>query len=323
MEAETAALLAARNLRPAPRADANTHVLVTCVETIQGRQCAAEIARAGTTAVLFAARPPLNDGGAGETRALVALTVQPVLAQRTPMLDVVELESQLMLVLDVDAVTLLEHTAAGWRPKDAKPLDRVVSWPRDVRGRLVVVGNGFEAFLPGRSCRGTLDPFDLACSDGRAPWPLGIENDGLADGRNFFTSPRVPPFYSVAPVSQPGESAWLVSAVDGGLRLVDSRFHVVGSFAGRGDDVVGLSGECVADQPTVLVGQESPDGGGGSVRAFELGNGHLVPLANPVSLPGELLALWPARAGSAALAVVHNLGLDRYEAFLVRLSCAR
>jgi hypothetical protein len=323
MEAEAATLLAARNLRPASRADAVTHVAVSCVESMQGRLCVAEVSRAGTTNVQFAARPPLTEGGAGEPRAVLALTIQPLFAQQSPMLDVAELDPQRMLVLDVDAVTLFERTAPGWGRKDAKPLGRVASWPRDVRGRLVVLGNKIEAFLPGRSCRGTVDPFELTCADGRTPWPLGIENDGLADGRNFFTSPKVPPFYSIAPVSQSGDTAWLLSAVDGGLRLVDSRFRTVGSFAGRGEDVVRISGECVAERPVLLTGQDSPDGGGASVRAFEFGNGFLAPLATPANLPGDLLALWPARDGSAALAVVHDLGLNQYEAFLVRVSCTR
>jgi hypothetical protein len=323
METEAAAILTARNLRPAPRAETNTHVLVGCAESMQGRLCAAEISRGGTTTVHFAVRPPLNEGGAAEPRALAALTVQPLFAQQSPILDVAELDPQRILVLDVDAVTLFERTAPGWTRKDAKPLERTASWPRDVRGRLVVLGNKIEAYLPGRSCHGTVDPFELACPDGRTPWPLGIENDGLADGRNFFTSPKVPPFYSIALVSQSGETAWLLAAVDGGLRLVDSRSRTVGSFAGRGEDVVRISGECTTDRPVVLIGQDSPDGDGASVRAFEFGNGFPAPLATPASLPGDLLALWPARDGSAALAVVHDLGLTQYEAYLVRVSCTR
>lgn len=324
-ETVMATLLGSRNLKPAPHADPNTHVRITCSESLQGRVCAAEIIKGAAENVVLAARPFANGtaADAGETQPVAALTVRPVHAQRAPMLDAVLLDAQRMLVLDVNGVTAFGRTATGWKALDTKPVERTTAWPRDVRGRLTVLGNAFEAFLPGRACRGTVEPLDLACSDSRAAWPLGIENDGLAEGRNFFTSSRLPAFYSAARLQEAGEPAWLLSTVDGGLKLLDSHLKPVASLPGGGDDVVRISSECAPGRPVVLVGEESATGRVDGLKAFEITGNVRLPIATPVSLPGDLAALWPTTDGSTALAIVRNLDADRYEAFLVGISCAR
>jgi hypothetical protein len=94
------------------------------------------------------------------------------------------------------------------------------------------------------------------------------------------------------------------------------------AIPGPAGDVVALASACGSGRSIVLNGEESAEGASDALRAFEMANGRRVPVIPPVILPGSLVALWPSN-GNEALAIVRRHGLDRYEAFLVGLSCAR
>jgi hypothetical protein len=321
-ETDIASRLAERSLKPGVRADGGAHVAVTCAESVQARLCTAEVTRGGTTSVIFAAGP-LDAGIRDDARPPTVLTLRPLFGHPAALLDVVVIDAQRLLVLDAKSLTLFAQTASGWSARDSQGVEGASPWPRDVRGRLAVHQNAVEAFLPGRSCRGTVEPLVLRCSDAREAWPLGIENDGLAEGRNYFTSAKVPAFYSAAALQSNVGPAWLLSTVDGGLQLFDRQFHPVSGFPGRAGDVVALPSECTRGRDVVLVAEESADGVVDTLQAFDIVGGQRVAASAPASLPGVLVALWPADDGTNAVAITRNPALNRYEAFLAGLSCAR
>src|SRR5262249_37196256 len=135
---------------------------------------------------------------------IVAIELRPIYTQRSPMLDVAVAGDQL-LVLSSDAVMRVDGATPanlGGRTTAPKPITTTRLLPGGVRGRLRVAGKTFEAFLPGVPCRGTIDPFTLVCADEIEPWPIGLDNSGIAPSRNAFSTPDGFVFYEVAPLDR-------------------------------------------------------------------------------------------------------------------------
>jgi hypothetical protein len=85
-------------------------------------------------------------------------------------------------------------------------------------------GDAFEVFLPGVTCRGSSMRFALACADEGEPWPIGIENAGMAASRNTFATPEGFSFYEAAPLDG---GQWLVVDQQGTLTFLDAQRRVV------------------------------------------------------------------------------------------------
>src|SRR4029079_18974395 len=70
--------------------------------------------------------------------------------------------------------------------------------------------------------------FALGCADEGEPWPIGIENAGMAASRNTFATPEGFSFYEAAPLDG---GQWLVVDQQGMLTFLDAQRRVVA----RGD----------------------------------------------------------------------------------------
>src|SRR6202521_953965 len=161
--------------------------------------------------------------GAPFTAALpIILKTTLLFAQEQPMLDVALVEmpgGARLLVLNGDAVAVYRHhgaNAAGqWELEASLPITHSRTFPRDLRGRLLLRRDHlFDVYLPGTFCRTTstsVAPLTLTCNDTDDPWPLTQDNSSVraffTASRNFFTgalSPgigkvsNVPSFYSAA-----------------------------------------------------------------------------------------------------------------------------
>jgi len=88
---------------------------------------------------------------APDTLPTVAVDMRPLFSQRRPILDVLDVASQ-RIVLDATAVSVYSRSDTGWRLDHATPISAPIPWPRDLRGRLVRLGDSVTAELPALAC---------------------------------------------------------------------------------------------------------------------------------------------------------------------------
>jgi hypothetical protein len=316
---ELTRLLAARGVRLGETADGATIVRCSCLENLRERACVADIGD-GSVRRVVATTQPRGQTEPPARDPIVALELRPLYAQRDPILDVAVADGSL-LVLTPAMLMLVpaESKAATAAPAPSQFITTARIWPRDLRGRLRTTAGGFEVFLPGVTCRGTLTPFTLACADEGDAWPIGIENAGIAPSRNTFATPEGLSFYDAASL---GDERWLIVDQQGVLTFLDSHRRVVAK-GDAADHAVALRGSCAPDS-YVATTARPPDAESADVVLLSRASGdQLVPIPSTVVLPGTLTALWPTADDRAATAIVHNARSGRYEAFHLSLSCTR
>jgi hypothetical protein len=328
LRGELAQALSARGVRLVESAESATVVVrASCHENLRERACVADIQK-GTARQVVAAARPLD--ARADRAARPSLETQRLVSQRAPILDAV-LAGDGLVVLDPASVTRYRRGDDGWERVESQPITTARIWPRDVRGRLHVEAGRdvthdlthdvthITAFLPGVVCRSASDGTRLACVDDRQPWPIGLENSGIEANRNYFLTPEGLAFFGAAPLVPDAGARWLAAGTTGALLLLDESRRSVATLA-AGDDVVALNAPCTG--PVVLVasaGRNGPD----TLRLFRAVYRQLVPAAAPLELPGRFTALWTAAGGTAATAVAHDAGAERYEALQVRIACDR
>jgi hypothetical protein len=320
---EIADQLRARGLSLVSAASGAAKVRVACSENLRDHVCAAEIVKGDSRDVVAASRPRALAAAQPSSR-LVTLDVRPVLAQRERILDLVEIGDRL-LVLDVAGFDLYLRSDTGWKPAGTVAVASPPARPRDPRGRLSVNGERVDAFLPGMTCRCTLEPFKADCvSAQNSSWPVGAPNSILAPGANYFTSPNTPPFFTAAQLgTEAGLTTWLLAGVDGRLHLLGAAFEARQTLPGLGDDVASVQTACGSGRQLIATGSNGDDEAAEALRAYEMTGSTLIPLTPAVHLPGRITAVWERPAGGSVLVVAHNSDLNRYEAFYVGLGCVR
>ena len=179
--------------------------------------------------------------------------------------------------------------------------------------------------MPGVVCRATIESFTVSCADERQPWPLAIDNTGIAAGRNYFTTPEGLAFYGSALLESDAGARWLLVADRSRLVLLDDARRTLEPALGQGDDIAGIT--ACAPGALVLVSSRAPWNGGRDVLGlFHVIDRRLVPAASSLLLPGALTALWAAPGASTATAVVRSTlasGIDRYDAVQIDVACGR
>src|SRR5208283_2775911 len=129
--------------------------------------------------------------------------------QEQPMLDVSLVEmpgGSRLIVLDDGMVAIYRHQGANpagpnparaWEFETSLPIAHSRTFPRDVRGRLLLRRDHlFDAYLPGTFCRSNSSAPLLICNDTDDPWPLTPDDGSVrafyAASRNFFTGALSP-----------------------------------------------------------------------------------------------------------------------------------
>jgi hypothetical protein len=311
--------LQTRGLTLVATPESAARVRVACSGNLRDRVCAAEIVK-GDSRDVVAASTPRVAAAAPRAPGLAALDIRPVLARRDAVLDLVEVRDRL-LVLDTAGFDLYERGDAGWKASGRVAFSPP-AWPRDARGRLSVNGETVDAFLPGMTCRCTLEPLTAACTPTpTASWPVGVPNSSLVAGRNYFAAPNAPPFFSAVSLGPDGGSGWLLAGIDGNLHLLGARFDARQVLPALGDDIAEVHTTCGSDRQ--IIGTNDDDRGGQWLRAYEVAGSRLIPLTSGDRMPGRITAIWQTPAKTSVLVVAHNPDLDRYEAFYVGLACVR
>ena len=207
--------------------------------------------------------------------------------------------------------------------------------PRDVRGRLRVIGGRVIVSLPGVACEDALEGIlSIRCQRDDEPWVLESGSRGLllanfAANRNYFDGrvvtqsgvhKTVAPFYSAASIEDQGNTLWLLALVDGRTQIVDGSLDPVATLSGWGSDIVGISTRCGTGSQVLATRPgdfNEPD----AVQAFSLINHAAIPLAPPVTFAGPVTALWPSGPASA-LAISRDAATGRYAAYVLTMACA-
>lgn len=270
-------------------------------------------------------RPALPVSGA-------ALEKRLIWEQDEPILDVAMLADALVILTPSRIV--IQGSQAGGRILQSVPLAPAKPWPRDVRGHLRLNGARLQAFLPGLTCSGAVEPlFSVECRPSEEPWVLesgsrGILLGNFAADRNYFDGrvvgqnglrKTVAPFYSAAAAEEPGTLMWLLALVDGRTGIFDSALEPVAGFSGWGSDLVGISARCGGGS-AVLATRAGDASEPDAVQAFVLMNRAPVALGPPLSFAGPVTALWPSGPNSA-LAVSRDPATGKYAAYVLTMVC--
>jgi hypothetical protein len=314
--------LTARGFQISEAAAGATVLTVACSTNLRERVCAADVAKAGgARETLFATGPIPSDADADGPAAM--LDMRHVFSQRAAILDVALLGDR-VIVLDPAAMTMYQRAGYVWQKVRAQPIASSRVWPRDMRGRLRVAGQSIEAYLPGVVCRANLESFVVSCADERQPWPLPVDNTGIAAGRNYFTTPEGLAFYGSAALESDSGARWLLVGDQARLMLLDDGRRPVDAALGEADDVAGVSG--CGSGAFVLAGSHTPANDGRDiVRLFRVVERRMIPAAPALVLPGALTAMWSSSfpVSAVATAIVRDPLSDRYDAIQIEVACGR
>ena len=280
----------------------------------------------------------------------IVLKATLLFTQEQPMLDVSLVEmpgGSRLIVLDDGMVAIYRHQGANpagptparaWEFETSSPIGHSRTFPRDVRGRLLLRRDHlFDAYMPGTFCRSNSSAPLLICNDTDDPWPLTPDDGSVrafyAASRNFFTgalSPgigkvsNVPSFYSAAALPRSSYTLWAFTAVDGSLHLVDGMTDQVIRGAKWGSDLAAVHSTCgtgtqllVSEVENLGHGDTERDG----LRAFEIPDRDPVVASSALEFDGRIVALWPESSGNGATAIVKRKDTGWYEAYRVSISC--
>ena len=262
-----------------------------------------------------APQPSQNTGG--RVPSQVTLEKKLLWEQEQPILDAVRLDDG-MLMLDAARVLLVRG-----QEQQSVSIPPLHSWPRDMRGRLLVNGAEFTAWLPGVVCTGAAQPrLTAECRESQEPWPLAPGATAVfSPARNFFEgrvaveswgAHEVAPFYTAAPAGD----AWVFAGDGGRARIYTRSWEPGGVIDHWGGDLAGIQTPC---GPRILATRPSGTAEPDAIQPFDLVDGR-ANIAGPAQeFPGPITALWAA--GSFATAVSRDLQTGRYAAYSLAPAC--
>jgi len=329
-------LLANRGVNFTNVEQAAANIKVTFSEDLQNYVWVAEIHQSSNEcAVVMTSLPRLETQLTAHDSPALVIRKTLLWSQADRILDVAFIDGSPahMAVLDASGVNMYKLQDNRWQPEQSLPVTHSRSWPRDLRGRLVLRKDHlFDAFLPGLFCSSTAKPpLALTCYQSDDPWPLGTDQFALnaffTPARNYFTGAlapgvgkqtTVPASYSAAPVPRDKYVLWLFASVDGPVYLIDGITAQRAGKLGWGSDIASLRSNCASGWQILATGGGS--GPNDSIRAYEFLDREPVGMSQPVEFDGTVSALWTESNGTNSVAVVQNAA--RYEAFRLSIDCS-
>ena len=316
--------------------NAAAEIRLTLSENAQGYVWIAEVRQANETKIAMVAAPRSLDAAPALSGPLVSIRKTPMWSQENAILDVAQVQAGAephMIVLDAAAVTLYKMTAGRWTLEQQFAIAHARTWPRDLRGRLVLARDHlFDAYLPGVLCASSPQaPLKVNCHAGDT-WPIGGSQTALFHAsRNFFSGAVTPAigkaasvaaFYSAAAIPRPLYTLWVFARTDGSVHLVDGVNDVGIRARDWGSDVAAVKSACGAQIQLLVTGISDGDTAD-VVRAFEIADREPVEVARPMEFEGPITSLWTAADGNSATAVVRNLKTGKYDAFELGITCGQ
>jgi hypothetical protein len=230
---------------------------VTISENVRGLLFVAAVSSGENRQV---AMLPWNAPPATERKPRVKISVQRMLEQSEPVLDIVLLDSEL-LVLSPSKVAAYRMEAGKWTPAGIAGVTWARPLPRDPRGRLENVAGGFRIFVPGTSCSGMLQPdFKVTCAPGNDTWPLNPRDlSGMVHwvtDRNVLDGSRG----ELSSIENPCDAGWIMlgsGAGDAEDRDQIQAYEMVDGQAVAASDLFLLPGPVSALWPSETPGQST------------------------------------------------------------------
>jgi hypothetical protein len=331
--------LEALGVRTVKPEQAAATVQVSLSENLQSYVWLAEIHQgAGDFSVVMISTPRLDAPAFVIQAAPLTIRKIPLWVQEERILDVAVLEEAAapshIAVLDPEKVSLYRFSNGRWQQEQALSIAHARSWPRDMRGRLVMRQDHLlDVYLPGVFCQSSGSvPLSLSCRESDDPWPLSslVPLAGFfAPTRNFFTGVLSPgigkqtstaKFYSAAPLPRPNYTLWVFAGIDGQAHLLDG----VGDQTARlnwGSDLASVKSSCGSGWQVLAT--RTGDDSGDAVRAYEFPDREPVPVSEPLEFGGGVTALWTEGKGGTAIAVSRNAETGNYEAFRLAVACGQ
>ena len=273
-------------------AGATDEIRVTISQNFAGYLLVAEVKRSEDRQVVMApwTRPA---GAARAPPAAISVEKTTIATLPDPILDAVKIDSD-WLLLQPGRVVRASGAGAAFPP---------LTLPRDPRGRLVVQGGSYLAYLPGAICSGAVEPLEARCREADEPWPLAVRAQ-LVRGRNYFE------------VRQTKETFY--STADGIFTRPDGRAYLRESVMNWGSDLAAV--KCGAGS-FVLATRAGDGSEKDALRVYQIVEGQAVEAAAPADLRGPVTALWQMDETSAVV-VARDIGFREYAAYRVALSCS-
>lgn len=178
-------------------ANSANSVRVTLSESATERLWIAEVIEGDDSQVAMVDAGPVRPPQRQTLGALVLRRV-PVISSRAPVLALLYTPNGLV-VLEPDQITIYAQTTAGWRKLQSFPAAQA-QLSRDPRGILRAAANeeGFEAWLPGQYCTGTLAGGSAAgvwtvdCRKSDDPWLISSGTEPGASAEPRAVAPALP-----------------------------------------------------------------------------------------------------------------------------------
>jgi hypothetical protein len=327
-------------VRPGP--DAATIVRVTLSRSARQGVWVAEVqqgpeVRVAMVSVANAAPTTSRQGTPVLLRkALLFSQAEPILDAQLIQLTSDGPAARRLVVLSPEQIAIYHsgESGAAWIKDQSFEVAHHAPYPRDVRGRLQKeVGGLFKAYLPGVVCSAspqtavTGTSIAITCVDSDDPWPIGSRRAFYNSSRDYFTGTMVPnlggetqPFYSAAELLGKHNAATVYSELSGQFRISDgASLNALAGSRDWGSDLVGVQSECGAGAQ--LLATASGDGTEDNLLAYEVAGHQATAVSPPLPLDGQVTALWPADAPSAATMILKTEQPLQYEVYSVSLVC--
>lgn len=325
----------AQGMQAVEKARAVAEVEVTVSENARGYLLVADVHQGQNEDVVMTPLERNTPGAPPAGGTMMVLRKTPLLSQAAPILDAAQLQTggtPQLLVLDTEKVALYAVRDSGLQVEAQQPI-QARSWPRDVRGKLVLRRDHFfDAYLPGTVCSSAGQAVQgMQCRASDDPWPLdapeGTMSAFYAAARNSFTGTLsgsaargrdVGQFYSAAVLPQ----ASYFTAVDGSVRVLAAGRVLSSGISGWGSDVAALNSGCGSGWQ-LLATSTADFTAADSVQAYDVSASDAVPVSQRLEFPGPVTALWTSADHASAVAVAHNLNTGQYEAAILTIACSR
>jgi len=295
----------------------------------------AQVAQGPETLVVMQSLPLPQSAQPAHAEPLLTLRTTRLLALSSPILDVATIDLagvHTLVVLTPSAIILFQHSGDAWQQIQSLPVTHNNVFPRDIRGRIAIASDHFfDAYLPGVVCASNAaTPVSVTCRDSDDPWPLGSQSAFFNSARNYFTGILVPglekkqfpPFYTAAALQRSNYMLWLFTGIDGKVVSFDGvNQRTLGAVTvDWGSDFAAVRSTCGSGEQ-LLVTASGDDLSTDSLRAYEIPDREPIAVSSAVSFGGPITALWTSADASSAIAVLHNLQTDTYEAYSIAVAC--
>lgn len=313
--------------------NAATTITVTLSENLQGWLWIAQVGQGSE--VKSALIPVPRSGGLPVAQGTPAMTLKKTLvhSQSDAILDFAMIRAGSethLVVLDGNNISLYRSTGTRYELEQAFPVAHLRPFPRDLRGRLAIGRDHlFDAYLPGVICSSSVSiPVNVTCRESDDPWPLGPQKALFNSAHNYFSGALLPgigkpvsPFFTAGDLPRSNYNLWIFAGVDGVVHESDgvNERRIASAVTGDwGSDLAAVHDACGLGTQ-LLVASAGNDAE--SLRAYEVPDREPAQVSAPLTLDGEITALWPSMDGTTANVVVHDKTGGRYEAYSVSVAC--